>query len=96
MTIDLTEIITAVLGLCFSFVTVYVVPWLKAKLGTAKLERLERYVQVAVKAAEQLYGSGEGAAKLAYVETYLEDKGLEVDRAVIEAKVRELFGKVAA
>lgn len=96
MTIDLTEIIVAVIGLCSALITGYVLPWLNAKLGSAKMERLERYVKVAVEAAEQLFGDGQGEAKLNYVENYLEDRGLEVDRTVIEAKVKELFGKVAA
>lgn len=92
MTIDLTEIIVAVIGLCATLITGYVIPWVKAKIGTAKMERLELAVKLGVQAAEQLFGSGKGEAKLDYVENYLEEKGFEVDRTVIEAKVKELFG----
>ena len=93
MTIDLTEVIVAIIGLCGALVTGYVLPWLNAKLGTAKMEKLELYVKVAVEAAEQLLGAGRGEQKLAYVEEYLKEKGIKVDRTVIEAKVMELFGK---
>lgn len=41
-------------------------------------------------AAEQLYGAGNGSAKLKYVETELEARGLKVDAAAIEAAVREM------
>ena len=96
MTINLTDIIVAVLGLCSALVTGLLVPWLKTKLTTAQLEKLEAYVKIAVTAAEQLYGAGNGAAKFDYVVEYLSGKGLTVDRTVIEAKVKELFGKTVS
>ena len=95
MTINLTDIIVAVLGLCSALVTGLLVPWLKTKLNTAQLEKLEAYVKIAVTAAEQLYGAGNGDAKFDYVVEYLSGKGLAVDRTIIEAKVKELFGKDA-
>lgn len=43
-----------------------------------------------VYAAEQLYGSGKGTAKLQYVQDGLESRGLSVDIPAIEAAVREM------
>ena len=37
-TIDVTDIVTALLGLLASIVTAYLAPWLKAKLGAARYE----------------------------------------------------------
>lgn len=43
-----------------------------------------------VYAAEQIFGSGKGAAKLDYVEDELRNRGLKVDTAAVEAAVREM------
>lgn len=41
-------------------------------------------------AAEQLFGAGQGAVKLEYVEDELKRRGMKVDAAAIEATVREM------
>ncbi len=92
MQIDLTEIVLAVLGLCSALVTGVLLPWLKTRLAAAQLEKLEAWAKIAVAAAEQLYGAGNGEAKLDYAVQYLKSRGIELDMAVIEAKVGELFG----
>ena len=43
-----------------------------------------------VYAAEQLFGAGNGAVKLEYVEDELKRRGLKVDAAAIEASVRAM------
>ena len=67
-----------------------VIPWLKSKTTREQQEYLLATVRVLVYAAEQLYGSGKGAAKLQYVQDELEARGLSVDMPAIEAAVREM------
>lgn len=47
-------------------------------------------VRVLVYAAEQIYGAGNGAEKLQYVEDELESRGFKLDTAAIEAAVRSM------
>ena len=98
MTIDLTQIIMAVITLLFGLLMRYVIPNIKSKLDTDKMELLRVAVKTAVYAAEQLYGSKQGQQKLKYVIDLLYQQGYIVDkdqiedttRAMIEAMVKEL------
>ena len=79
----LCDLILPVLGLVL---TVLVVPWLRET-------RAWKYVQLAVRAAEQLFGGGTGPEKYEYVQGLLASKfRLSDDEAqrLIEAAVREL------
>lgn len=98
MTIDLTQIILAVITLIFGILMRYVIPAAKEKLDTNQMEMLRIAVKTAVYAAEQLYNSDQGQEKLAYVVELLHKQGYILDpekvedttRALIEAMVREL------
>ena len=74
-------------------ITVVIVPWLKQRIGADRLAQMWKWVCMAVEAAEQLFGSGAGAEKKAYVLDFLARKGYaqtqEVD-VMIESAVREL------
>lgn len=94
MTIDLTQIILAVITLIGGLVARYVIPWIKGKLNDQQAEAMNGIVRVAVFAAEQLFNSTEGKAKKAYVLNLLRDNGYDIDSAavdaLIEATVKEL------
>ena len=47
-------------------------------------------IRILVYAAEQIYGAGKGSSKYQYVQNELEERGLRVDAAAIEAAVREM------
>lgn len=91
MTIDLTPIIQALIGLLATIVTVKVIPWIKAKTTNEQQAMLRAAVKTAVFAAEQLYGAGNGENKLEYVCEMLRNQGYEVDRVKIEAAVGEFL-----
>lgn len=95
MTIDLTTVLSAVITLVIAIVSAVVIPLLKRKLGDEKYSEIQRWVKVAVQAAEQLFsGSGRGEEKLDYVLKFLESKGFTLDAAslrnLIESAVWEL------
>lgn len=91
--IDLTDIINALLVLLASIITGYLVPWLKAKCNEKQRFALESTCRILVFAAEQIYGAGRGEEKLDYVVQQLKAKGLTVDIDMIEATVKQYFGK---
>ena len=97
-TIDLTQIILAVITLIFGLLMRYVIPEAKNKLNANQMEMLQIAVKTGVYAAEQLFNSDQGAQKKKYVIDLLASQGFIVDtdliepeiNAMIEAVVREL------
>lgn len=94
MTIDLTQVILAVIALLGTVLTTFVVPLLKAKLDLERsnlnenqANMLRLAITTAVTAAEQLYKSGEGQQKKAYVLNLLRQQGYDVDSAAIDAAI---------
>lgn len=94
MTIDLTQIILAIITLLGSILTGFLVPWLKAKIEgeNSKLSEnqaalLKLAIQTAVRAAEQLYNSDEGEKKKSYVLALLESQGYKVNTSAIDAQI---------
>lgn len=90
-----STVLGAVITLVIAIISAIVIPLLKKKLGDEKYSEIERWVKVAVQAAEQLFvGSGRGEEKLDYVLKFLESKGFTLDamslRNLIESAVWEL------
>lgn len=53
------EILKIIFAICSVLITVYLVPYIKAKLSDAKYENLLAVVDTAVRAAEQVFHKGE-------------------------------------
>lgn len=91
--IDWTLVIEIALFALVAVVVAVLVPWLKAKIGAEKVAEIWKWVCMAVQAAEQLFGSGKGEQKKAFVEEFLAARGYDVGEDInvlIEAAVREL------
>ena len=98
MTIDLTQIILAIITLIGGLIARYVIPWLRDKLDDRKIELLVSAINTGVYAAEQLYNSDQGKEKKQYVIDLLAENGYILDpdnitmemNALIEATVKSL------
>ena len=92
--IDYTELIQTIIALASVLVTTFVIPLLKRKLSSEKLEELKKWAGIAVKAAEQIYGSKAGQQKKEFVVSFMLSKGIVFDvdevNAAIEAEVYKL------
>lgn len=93
--IDLTPIVNAFITLIGLLLTTFLIPWIKLKVSTEKLEQVKKWTAVGVKAAEMIYNeSGMGETKKKYVRKFLESKGYKLDietvDALIEATVRDM------
>lgn len=96
--IDLTPIIEALIAFISAVFTFFVLPkvtaYLKEKLTAEQREKLRQWVQIAVAAAEQIYGSKKGKEKKDYVVSFLLSKGFVFDidevTALIESEVYKL------
>lgn len=68
----LFQIILAVIPVLCTILTVYIVPYIKAKIGTENLSKYEYWVNIAVKAAEMLWKeTGHGSDKKQYVVDFM-------------------------
>ena len=101
---DYTQIISAVIALISALVSAFLIPWLKTKIDANKLQTIKTYVEIGVKAAEQLYAATDGEEKKAYVINFLAEHGIRFDVStigqLIEAAVlqlhHELYGSERA
>lgn len=84
MSYNITPIIQAIITLCAAVITVFVIPWVRAKVGEQDTENLVAWVRIAVAAAEQLFTSAQGTEKKQYVLDFLAGKGLTVDNNTVE------------
>ena len=85
MTVDLTQIIVAILTLVISAVSAFLIPYIKTKVSAEQFATIKLWVQVAVQAAEMLYvGSGRGEEKKQYVLDFLKSKGFSLNMEEIE------------
>lgn len=94
MNIDYTELLQAIIALLATLITTFLIPYINKKLSAEKVEELRKWVEIAVHAAEQLYGSKTGQQKKEYVISLLNSKGIKFDvddvEAMIEAEVQKL------
>lgn len=89
------QIMTLIITIIGALLTYFVIPWLKTKTTKEKLGEIEKWVAVAVAAAEQMKAAGLiQTNKKEHVLEFIRDKGItitdeELD-ALIEAAVYEL------
>ena len=101
---DYTQIISAVIALISALVSAFLIPWLKTKIDANKLQTIKTYVEIGVKAAEQLYAATDGEEKKAYVVNFLAEHGIRFDVSTIDQLIEaavlqlhhELYGSERA
>jgi len=88
--INITPFINSLFALLGMLITYRLVPLIRANTTIKQQGIMRAAVSVAVHAAEQIFGVGEGKKKLMYVKGQLAKKGILVDIDEIEAAVREM------
>ena len=86
-TFDITELLKAVVELMAVLITLFVIPWLKRKVGNEKMTDFLRWVEIGVLSAEQMYQSFEGEEKKNYVVGLLKEKGFKFTDAEVSAAI---------
>ena len=84
---DWNKVIEFVVTVAVMAVAVFLVPWLKEKLGAEKLNKLRELVAIAVRAAEQIFGPKTGEKKKAYAQQWLREQGVKADPARVDAMI---------
>lgn len=84
---ELTEVVKIMIELIVAIASLWLVPWIKAKLSAEEIADMLRWVEIAVSAAEQLYDAAQGGAKKLYVIKFLRDKGYSVDSKEVDTAI---------
>jgi len=84
---NVTEIATLVLKITAFILVVIVVPLIKKKYDKNQLEDINEKIMTYVRAAEQIFGSEQGAEKKQWVRGRLAGWGIDVDLDYIDAQV---------
>lgn len=94
-TIDLTPICEAIIALLAAVITMYLIPWIKARTNAQQQAYIHAAVKVAVYAAEKLYGAGNGEKKLAYAQQVLrDDYNISLDAGKLRSAVNAAIKKM--
>jgi LL-H family phage holin len=67
------EIASAVISIAVALVTGLLIPYLKTKINSDKLQELDYFIKMAVRCAEQLYTPDQWKEKKEYVTNYVTD-----------------------
>lgn len=90
MTIDLTQIILAILTFLFGLLMRYVIPNIKSKTSANQMELIRAAVKSAVYAVEQLYKSKPGQEKKQMVLDFLKEQGYVLEDKQVEDQINYL------
>ncbi|MDR1263241.1 MAG: hypothetical protein LBK46_07105 [Oscillospiraceae bacterium] len=90
MELDLSTIIETLLLVCCFVAIRLVKPWIKAHTTLEQREALNTAMDTFVDAAEQVFGSGHGQAKLAQVLEWSKSEKIDAGEADVEAAVWRL------
>lgn len=92
--VDFTPLVQAIITLAAAAITVFLIPWLKERYGNEALEKARSWVQIAVYAAEKMYGAGHGNEKLAYAGQVLAQHKIKLDfetlKAMVDAEIKKM------
>jgi hypothetical protein len=99
MKVDITQIILGLITIMVGLADAFLIPWLKAKVGSEKLAKIIDTIDIFVAAAEQIAARDgyDGAWKKAHVIALLEKNGFTVDETIdeyIEAAVIKLHNEL--
>lgn len=93
--IDLTPIFQAVIALLAALITYKLIPWIKSRTTKQQQENLYAAARIAVYAAEQLFGAGQGEEKLDYAIAAMKRAGYDVDKQLVRETIEEIVNSMA-
>ena len=92
--LDLTPLVEAIIALAATAITIFLIPWLRERYGNETLKKARGWVQIAVYAAEKLYGAGNGDKKLAHAEQVLAQHKIKLDtltlKTMVDAEIKKM------
>ena len=78
--------------------TAFIIPWIRQKIDTEKMERFLEYIEIAVRGAEQLYTPAQWKEKKEAVYKYIvkkaEDMGMKINTEDIDLLIEGIVHEV--
>lgn len=84
---DYTELIKAVATLLAIVVSMFVIPWIKKHVDATTLEKIIKYVEIFVAAAEQIFPKEQREEKKQYVLQRLAEMNFKIDAEALDAHI---------
>ena len=84
---SVNEIVSLVLKVICFIAVAFVIPYIKKKYSQQQLEEVNEKIQTYVEAAEQIFGSEQGAEKKQWVRGRLAAHGIDVDLDEIDSMI---------
>ena len=84
---EITIIAKILIELCVAIASLWLIPWLRARLNAEQVADMLRWVDIAVSAAEQLYEASQGSVKKKYVMSFLAERGYRVDEEELDLAI---------
>ncbi len=93
--IDVTEVVVALIGFLSIVITTVVFPLIKSKLTNSQWETIKNYALAGVQAAEILIGAGNGIKKFEKAKQYIEKQcaahGIKIDTDTIQIAIENAW-----
>jgi len=96
MTIDLTEIAIALIGLCGAVITGFLIPWIKSKTTAQQQNIIELAAKTAVYAAQQIFTDDDEKKSYAveYMGDLLTNFGVSIDLATVSSSIEAALKEI--
>lgn len=94
--IDITEVVVALIGFLSIVITTVVFPLIKSKLTNSQWESIKNYALAGVQAAEIIFNAqGKGEEKLEWVSKYIKEQckahGIEIDMDTVRVAIENAW-----
>ena len=93
--IDVTEVVVAIIGVASIFITSVVYPLIKSKLTNSQWETIKNYALAGVQAAEIIIGAGNGEKKFEEVKKFIEKEcaahGIKIDMDTVRIAIENAW-----
>lgn len=92
--VDLTLIAKALIELALTITTAFLIPYLKTKWDSSRIDKMMQYVEIGVLSAEQLFTVEQWADKKKYVQDFLAGKGYKVDSTEVNSAIESAVKRI--
>ncbi len=92
--VDLTLIAKALIELTLTIATAILIPYLKTKWDSSKIDKMMKLIDIGVLAAEQLYTVEQWQDKKQYVQQFLWQKGYDIDTVEVNSAIESAVKRI--
>lgn len=92
--VDFTLVIKAIIELALTVASAFLIPYLKTKWDSSRIEKMMHYVDIGVLAAEQLFTVEQWQEKKEYVQVFLATKGYQINSMEVDSAIESAVKRI--